>query len=142
MRGHATGLPFRGSLAWRLFPVRGHVPGTASSVRREKYGSPGVHAASVAVDGPVAPGTDFGPDDIAEHGRPHTQPCHLWAVRRRMPAAPDGARPVARAMGRVRRRSAPAAAASPACATASLESSPGRTAGACWAAAATTAGSG
>ncbi|MFJ2292370.1 hypothetical protein ACIOG7_11765 [Streptomyces sp. NPDC087894] len=30
-------------------------------------------------DGPVAPGTDFDPDDIAEHNwHLHTQPRHLW----------------------------------------------------------------
>ncbi len=46
----------------------------------QQYGSLGVHAASVTVDGPVAPGTDFDPDDIAEHyWRLHTQPRHLWA---------------------------------------------------------------
>ncbi|MFD3531692.1 SDR family NAD(P)-dependent oxidoreductase [Streptomyces sp. NPDC058664] len=45
----------------------------------QQYGSFGVHAASVTVDGPVAPGTDFDPDDIAEHyWRLHTQPRHLW----------------------------------------------------------------
>ncbi|WP_327397776.1 SDR family NAD(P)-dependent oxidoreductase [Streptomyces phaeochromogenes] len=43
------------------------------------YCSSGVHVASVTVDGPVAPGTDFDPDDIAEHyWRLHTQPRHLW----------------------------------------------------------------
>jgi NADP-dependent 3-hydroxy acid dehydrogenase YdfG len=46
----------------------------------QQYGSSGVHAASVTVDGPVAPGTDFDPDDIAEHyWRLHTQPRRLWA---------------------------------------------------------------
>ncbi|MET9593062.1 SDR family NAD(P)-dependent oxidoreductase [Streptomyces sp. NPDC006516] len=45
----------------------------------QQYGSFGVHAASVTVDGPVAPGTDFDPDDIAEHyWHLHTQPRHLW----------------------------------------------------------------
>ncbi|MFD9186742.1 SDR family NAD(P)-dependent oxidoreductase [Streptomyces phaeochromogenes] len=45
----------------------------------QQYGSSGVHVASVTVDGPVAPGTDFDPDDIAEHyWRLHTQPRHLW----------------------------------------------------------------
>jgi NADP-dependent 3-hydroxy acid dehydrogenase YdfG len=45
----------------------------------QQYGSCGVHAASVTVDGPVAPGTDFDPDDIAEHyWHLHTQPRHLW----------------------------------------------------------------
>ncbi|KAB2350187.1 SDR family NAD(P)-dependent oxidoreductase [Actinomadura rudentiformis] len=46
----------------------------------QQYGSSGVHVASVTVAGPVAPGTDFDPDDIAEHyWRLHTQPRHLWA---------------------------------------------------------------
>ncbi|MGW6740642.1 SDR family NAD(P)-dependent oxidoreductase [Streptomyces sp. NPDC055025] len=45
----------------------------------QQYGSSGVHVASVTVDGPVASGTDFDPDDIAEHyWRLHTQPRHLW----------------------------------------------------------------
>ena len=40
----------------------------------------GVHVASVTVAGPVAPGTGFDPDDIAEHyWRLHTQPRHQWA---------------------------------------------------------------
>ncbi|MGY4919474.1 SDR family NAD(P)-dependent oxidoreductase [Streptomyces sp. 900116325] len=44
-----------------------------------EYGPSGVHVASVTVDGPVAPGTDFDPDDIAEHyWRLHTQPSHQW----------------------------------------------------------------
>ncbi|WP_435882946.1 hypothetical protein [Streptomyces flaveolus] len=35
--------------------------------------------ASVTVDGPVAPGTDFDPDDIAEHyWQLHVQQPHLW----------------------------------------------------------------
>jgi NAD(P)-dependent dehydrogenase (short-subunit alcohol dehydrogenase family) len=33
----------------------------------QEYGPRGVHFASVTVDGPVAPGTPFDPDDIAEH---------------------------------------------------------------------------
>ncbi|MUN37392.1 SDR family NAD(P)-dependent oxidoreductase [Actinomadura litoris] len=45
----------------------------------QQYGAAGVHAASVTVAGPVAPGTDFDPDDIAEHyWRLHTQPRHRW----------------------------------------------------------------
>ncbi|WP_214415724.1 SDR family NAD(P)-dependent oxidoreductase [Sphaerisporangium fuscum] len=45
----------------------------------QEYGSSGVHVASVTVDGPVAPGTAFDPDDIAEHyWRLHTQPRHQW----------------------------------------------------------------
>jgi NAD(P)-dependent dehydrogenase (short-subunit alcohol dehydrogenase family) len=45
----------------------------------QQYGSSGVHMASVTVDGPVAPGTDFDPGEIAEHyWRLHTQPRHLW----------------------------------------------------------------
>ncbi|MER5275168.1 SDR family NAD(P)-dependent oxidoreductase [Streptomyces sp. NPDC002809] len=45
----------------------------------QEYGSSGVHVASVTVDGPVAPGTAFDPDRIAEHyWRLHTQPRHEW----------------------------------------------------------------
>ncbi|GIH77185.1 SDR family NAD(P)-dependent oxidoreductase [Planobispora longispora] len=44
-----------------------------------EYGPSGVHVASVTVAGPVAPGTGFDPDDIAEHyWRLHTQPRHRW----------------------------------------------------------------
>ncbi|WP_327711003.1 SDR family NAD(P)-dependent oxidoreductase [Streptomyces sp. NBC_00464] len=45
----------------------------------QEYGPSGVHVASVTVDGPVAPGTAFDPDHIAEHyWRLHTQPRHAW----------------------------------------------------------------
>ncbi|MEU9201225.1 SDR family NAD(P)-dependent oxidoreductase [Streptomyces sp. NPDC048332] len=45
----------------------------------QQYGPSGVHAASITVDGPVAPGTDFDPDDIAEHyWHLHTQPRDQW----------------------------------------------------------------
>jgi NAD(P)-dependent dehydrogenase (short-subunit alcohol dehydrogenase family) len=45
----------------------------------QEYGPQGLHVASVTVDGPVAPGTAFDPDDIAEHyWRLHTQPLHEW----------------------------------------------------------------
>ncbi|MEV4169020.1 SDR family NAD(P)-dependent oxidoreductase [Nonomuraea sp. NPDC049709] len=45
----------------------------------EEYGPSSVHVASVTVAGPVAPGTDFDPDDIAEHyWRLHTQPRERW----------------------------------------------------------------
>ncbi|WP_268958818.1 SDR family NAD(P)-dependent oxidoreductase [Nonomuraea aridisoli] len=45
----------------------------------EEYGPAGVHVASVTVDGPVAPGTPFAPDDIAEHyWLLHTQPRDRW----------------------------------------------------------------
>ncbi|MEU4824701.1 SDR family NAD(P)-dependent oxidoreductase [Actinomadura sp. NPDC023710] len=45
----------------------------------QRYGPSGVHAASITVDGPVAPGTAFDPDDIAEHyWRLHTQPPGRW----------------------------------------------------------------
>ncbi|GAB2488725.1 hypothetical protein GCM10027187_64930 [Streptosporangium sandarakinum] len=45
----------------------------------QEYGPAGVHVASVTVAGPVSPGTDFDPDDIAEHyWRLHTQPRHQW----------------------------------------------------------------
>jgi NAD(P)-dependent dehydrogenase (short-subunit alcohol dehydrogenase family) len=45
----------------------------------QEYGPSGVHFASVTVDGPVAAGTDFDPDDIAEHyWRLHTQARSAW----------------------------------------------------------------
>ncbi|MFD0660588.1 SDR family NAD(P)-dependent oxidoreductase [Thermocatellispora tengchongensis] len=45
----------------------------------QEYGPSGVHVASVTVDGPVAAGTAFDPDDIAEHyWRLHAQPRHEW----------------------------------------------------------------
>lgn len=45
----------------------------------EQYRPAGVHIATVRVDGPVAPGTAFDPDDIAEHyWRLHTQPRPEW----------------------------------------------------------------
>ncbi|WP_026410897.1 SDR family NAD(P)-dependent oxidoreductase [Actinomadura oligospora] len=45
----------------------------------QQYGEAGVHAASVTIAGPVAPGTDFDPDDIAEHyWRLHEQPRPDW----------------------------------------------------------------
>ncbi|MFH9660823.1 SDR family NAD(P)-dependent oxidoreductase [Streptomyces sp. NPDC017248] len=45
----------------------------------QEYGPAGVHAASVTIDGPVAPGTPFDPDVIAEHyWRLHTQPREEW----------------------------------------------------------------
>ncbi|WP_329543041.1 SDR family NAD(P)-dependent oxidoreductase [Streptomyces sp. NBC_01358] len=45
----------------------------------QEYGPSGVHVAGVTVDGPVAAGTAFDPDDIAEHyWRLHTQPRCQW----------------------------------------------------------------
>ncbi|SDM16205.1 SDR family NAD(P)-dependent oxidoreductase [Nonomuraea jiangxiensis] len=45
----------------------------------QAYGASGVHVASVTVAGPVAPGTAFDPDDIAEHyWHLHTQPRDRW----------------------------------------------------------------
>lgn len=44
-----------------------------------EYGPSGVHVATVTVAGPVAPGTDFDPDDIADHyWHLHTQPRDAW----------------------------------------------------------------
>lgn len=44
-----------------------------------RYGASGVHVATVTVSGPVAPGTAWDPDDIAEHyWRLHTQPRPEW----------------------------------------------------------------
>jgi NAD(P)-dependent dehydrogenase (short-subunit alcohol dehydrogenase family) len=43
------------------------------------YGPAGLHVATVTVCGPVAPGTAFDPDEIAEHyWRLHTQPTDAW----------------------------------------------------------------
>ncbi len=45
----------------------------------QEYGPSGIHVATVTVAGPVAPGTNFDPDDIAEHyWRLHTQPRQQW----------------------------------------------------------------
>ncbi|MFH8367616.1 SDR family NAD(P)-dependent oxidoreductase [Streptomyces sp. NPDC018031] len=45
----------------------------------EEYGPSGVHVATVTVAGPVAPGTAFDPEDIAEHyWRLHAQPRRAW----------------------------------------------------------------
>jgi NAD(P)-dependent dehydrogenase (short-subunit alcohol dehydrogenase family) len=44
-----------------------------------QYGPAGVHIATVTVAGPVAPGTAFDPDDIAEHyWQLHIQPPARW----------------------------------------------------------------
>jgi NADP-dependent 3-hydroxy acid dehydrogenase YdfG len=44
-----------------------------------EFGGSGIHVASVTVDGPVAPGTAFDPDDIAEHyWALHTQSRGEW----------------------------------------------------------------
>ncbi|MFE6777410.1 SDR family NAD(P)-dependent oxidoreductase [Streptomyces sp. NPDC057702] len=49
------------------------------SLLDQEYGPAGVHVAAVTVDGPVAPGTAFDPDAIAEHyWRLHTQPRAAW----------------------------------------------------------------
>jgi NAD(P)-dependent dehydrogenase (short-subunit alcohol dehydrogenase family) len=49
------------------------------SMLDQQYGPSGVHAATVTVAGPVAPGTDFDPDDIADHyWRLHVQPPAEW----------------------------------------------------------------
>ncbi|WP_181019746.1 SDR family NAD(P)-dependent oxidoreductase [Nonomuraea typhae] len=52
---------------------------TLVSVLDERFGAAGVHVAGVTVDGPVAAGTFFDPDLIAEHyWRLHTQPKGAW----------------------------------------------------------------
>ncbi|MET7335288.1 SDR family NAD(P)-dependent oxidoreductase [Nonomuraea sp. NPDC005650] len=52
---------------------------TLAALLDQEYGPSGVHVASVTVAGPVAPGTAFDPDDIAEHyWRLHTQPREQW----------------------------------------------------------------
>jgi NAD(P)-dependent dehydrogenase (short-subunit alcohol dehydrogenase family) len=51
----------------------------AVSLLDQEYGPAGVHVASVTVAGPVAPGTAFDPDEIAEYyWRLHTQPRERW----------------------------------------------------------------
>jgi NAD(P)-dependent dehydrogenase (short-subunit alcohol dehydrogenase family) len=45
----------------------------------DEFGPSGVHVATVTVAGAVAPGTDYDPDDIAEHyWTLHTQPAGQW----------------------------------------------------------------
>ncbi|MEV4354309.1 SDR family NAD(P)-dependent oxidoreductase [Nonomuraea sp. NPDC049625] len=52
---------------------------TLAALLDQEYGPSGVHVASVTVAGPVAPGTAFDPDDIAEHyWRLHSQPRERW----------------------------------------------------------------
>jgi len=64
----------------------------------ETYGPGGVHVASVTVAGPVAPGTDFDPDDIAEHyWRLHRQPRSAWQREVVHDGVPATGRPVANA---------------------------------------------
>lgn len=49
------------------------------SLLDKQFGPRGVHVATVTVAGPVAKGTPFDPDDIAEHyWRLHTQPREDW----------------------------------------------------------------
>ncbi|MEU6037570.1 SDR family NAD(P)-dependent oxidoreductase [Actinomadura sp. NPDC047616] len=58
-----------------------------------RYGPSGVHVATVTVDGPVAPGTAFDPDDIAEHyWRLHTQPQGAWEREYVFTGAPPAGR--------------------------------------------------
>ncbi|WP_280425164.1 SDR family NAD(P)-dependent oxidoreductase [Nocardia carnea] len=46
----------------------------------KQYSASGVHIATVTIDGLVAPGTAFDPDDIAEHyWHLHTQAPHRWS---------------------------------------------------------------
>jgi hypothetical protein len=62
------------SLSLGKFGVRALV-----SLLDANFGAAGVHAASVTVPGAVAPGTDYDPDDIAEHyWRLHNQPRDAW----------------------------------------------------------------
>jgi NAD(P)-dependent dehydrogenase (short-subunit alcohol dehydrogenase family) len=52
---------------------------TAVELLDATYGPAGVHAATVTVGGPVAPGTAYDPDDIAEHyWALHGQPRAEW----------------------------------------------------------------
>lgn len=52
---------------------------TLVELLHQEYGPRGLHVASVTVAGPVAPGTAFDPDEIAEcYWRLHTQPPSAW----------------------------------------------------------------
>ncbi|MFI7700770.1 SDR family NAD(P)-dependent oxidoreductase [Nonomuraea sp. NPDC049480] len=52
---------------------------TLVALLNQEYGPSGVHVATVTVAGPVAPGTPFDPDAIAEHyWHLHTQPRGRW----------------------------------------------------------------
>lgn len=52
---------------------------TLAALLDKEYGPGGVHVATVTVAGPVAPGTAFDPDDIAEsYWRLHAQPRAEW----------------------------------------------------------------
>lgn len=52
---------------------------TLTALLDQQYRDAGVHIATVTVAGPVAPGTAWDPDDIAEHyWRLHHQPREAW----------------------------------------------------------------
>jgi NAD(P)-dependent dehydrogenase (short-subunit alcohol dehydrogenase family) len=52
---------------------------TVAALLDAQYRPAGVHVATVTVAGPVAPGTPWDPDDIAEHyWRLHHQPREAW----------------------------------------------------------------
>ncbi|TDP91081.1 SDR family NAD(P)-dependent oxidoreductase [Labedaea rhizosphaerae] len=82
-RGHGTIIVTGGMPA----PVPGYVSlsigkaavRTLLRLVAEQFGPSGVHVATVTVRGAVAPGTDYDPDDIAEHyWRLHAQPAGAW----------------------------------------------------------------
>jgi NAD(P)-dependent dehydrogenase (short-subunit alcohol dehydrogenase family) len=51
----------------------------AATMLAQRYGPSGIHVATVTIAGPVAPGTPFDPDDIANHyWQLHTEPRDSW----------------------------------------------------------------
>lgn len=51
----------------------------AATMLAQQYGPSGIHVATVTIAGPVAPGTPFDPDDIADHyWQLHTEPRDSW----------------------------------------------------------------
>ena len=51
----------------------------AATMLAQQHGPSGIHVATVTIAGPVAPGTPFDPDDIADHyWQLHTEPRDAW----------------------------------------------------------------
>lgn len=67
---------------------------TLTALLDTQFAPSGLHVATVTVGGPVAPGSRFDPDDIAEHyWRLHTQPADAWdheVTYHGRPVLPDG----------------------------------------------------
>jgi enoyl-[acyl-carrier-protein] reductase (NADH) len=51
----------------------------AATMLAQRYGPAGIHVAIVTIAGPVAPGTAYDPDDIADvYWQLHTEPRDSW----------------------------------------------------------------